>query len=362
METSSPRPLALVPAENAGTPDALLSPFLRAQGAEAAREALGALLDLHARPLLRAVTRRQLGGSAPVHEGQDVEDVVGGALLRLAEQLWALREGGGAPIESFAGYVVTTAQNACHAFLRRRHPERSRLRSRLRYLLTHDSQLALWDGAAGPVCGLAAWRGRQASAEASGRLGEMRGRVAADAGDAGPRSHALAFVRLVRDLLARAGGPCRVGELAAILEDVLGVVSGPPASAEGLRNDSGEITVASPEPAPDEVVEQRDTLERLWAEIRLLPRHQRAALLLNLRDAAGRGMIGLLPLVGLATQAEIAGVLEMAPARLDAIWEDLPREDEWIAEELGVTRRQVINFRKCARERLWRRTRQADAT
>jgi DNA-directed RNA polymerase specialized sigma24 family protein len=293
-----------------------------------------------------------------VQEGQDTEDVVAGALLQLSERLWSLREEGRAPIESFAGYVVTTGQNACHAFLRRRHPERARLRSRLRYLLTHDPQLALWEGAAGALCGLAAWRGSPASGEASRRIGEMQGHVAARAG---PGSDAQAFVRLVRDLLARAGGPCRVAEVAAILEDILGVASGLTSRSEGLRHDAGEVTVASTDPSPGDVVEQRDTLERLWAEIRLLPRHQRAALLLNLRDGAGRGMIGLLPLIGLATQAEIAGVLDVPVARLEEIWDELPVEDEWIARELGVTRRQVINFRKCARERLWRRTREAVA-
>jgi DNA-directed RNA polymerase specialized sigma24 family protein len=362
METSSLRPLAPAAARSNLAPDPVLLPFLEAEDPEAAREALGALLESHATPLLRAVTRRQLGGAAPVQEGQDLEDVVAGALLRLAEQLWSLYGERSAPIESFAGYVVTTAQNACHAFLRRRQPERARLRSRLRYLLTHDPELALWEGAADPLCGLVAWRGRAASPEAAQRLGEMHGRVAADAGDGRPRSRALAFARMVRELLARAGGPCRVGELLTILEDVLGVASGPPASSEGLSNESGEITVASLERSAVDVAEQRDYLERLWAQIRLLPRHQRVALLLNLRDAAGRGMIGLLPLIGLATQAEIAMVLEMAPPRLEAVWDELPLEDEWIARELGVTRRQVINFRKCARERLWRRMSQADRT
>lgn len=341
--------------------DRVLAPFLEAEDAEAAREALGQLLESHATPLLRAVTRRQLGGSAPVQEGQDVEDVVAGALLRLAEQLWSSRGARSAPIESFAGYVVATAQNACHAFLRRRQPERARLRSRLRYLLTHDPQLALWDGAGAEAsCGLAAWRGQAASAEAAGRLAEMRGRVAADVRPEGARSQALAFARLVRELLARAGGPCRLVELVVLLEDILGIVAGPSASSEGLSDDSGEAAVPSPEPSHGDVIERRVELERLWAEVRLLPRHQRMALLLNLRDAGGRGMIGLLPLIGLATQAEIAAVLEMSPQRLEAVWEDLPREDDWIAGELGVTRRQVINFRKCARERLWRRTRRAE--
>jgi RNA polymerase sigma factor (sigma-70 family) len=343
--------------QSAPTADRVLAPFLEAQDSESAREALGALLEFHATPLLRAVTRRHLGWSAPVQEGQDVDDVVAGAILRLAEQLWSFRGAGRAPIESFEGYVVATARNACHAFLRRRQPERARLRSRLRYLLTHDPRLALWeDAGAEPLCGLAAWRGRSTSTEAARRIAEMRGRVAPQARDP------LAFARLVRELLARASGPCRLTDLVALLEDVLGIVTGPLASSEGLGDETGEASVPSPDPSPGKLLEERDHLERLWAEIRELPRHQRVALLLNLRDASGHGMIGLLPLIGLATQPEIATVLEMPQPRLAAIWDDLPHEDDWIAGELGVTRRQVINFRKCARERLWRRMRQAERT
>ena len=97
----------------------------------------------------------------------------------------------------------------------------------------------------------------------------------------------------------------------------------------------------------------------VWNEIRELPVNQRRALLLNLRDDQHRGMIGLLPLVGLASADEIADVLEWPREAFAAVWNDLPRDDEWIAAELGVTRRQVINLRKCARERLGRRVRAA---
>ena len=37
------------------------------------------------------------------------------------------------------------------------------------------------------------------------------------------------------------------------------------------------------------------------------------------------------------------------------VWKDLPWSDLRIAERLGITRQQVINLRKCARERLARR-------
>jgi hypothetical protein len=81
------------------------------------------------------------------------------------------------------------------------------------------------------------------------------------------------------------------------------------------------------------------------------------ALLLNLRDAEGRGMIGLFPITETATIGELAQALDMTEAALRELWDDLPRDDEWIASWLGATRRQVINLRKCARERLARRLR-----
>src|SRR5262245_44163180 len=146
MEWAPSPAVAATSAGGAPAADPLLAPFLEAVDAEAAREALGALLEGQAIPTLRAVIRRQLGGASTVQEGQDVDDVVAGAVLRLAEHLWSLRGESPSgdpvpPLENFAGYVVTTAQNACHAFLRRRQPERARLRSRLRYLLTHDPRL-----------------------------------------------------------------------------------------------------------------------------------------------------------------------------------------------------------------------------
>jgi hypothetical protein len=72
-------------------------------------------------------------------------------------------------------------------------------------------------------------------------------------------------------------------------------------------------------------------------------------------------MIGLFPVTGVASMAEIATALEMPAERLAVSWPDLPRDDAWIAAELGMTRRQVINLRKCARERLARRMRRAMA-
>ena len=103
------------------------------------------------------------------------------------------------------------------------------------------------------------------------------------------------------------------------------------------------------------LVETRIFLKRLWEEVCELPRGQRAALLLNLRDADGGGCLGLLPATGVATTRQIAAALEVTDERFAEMWQHLPLDDAAIAGLLDVTRQQVINLRKSARERLSRR-------
>ena len=96
-------------------------------------------------------------------------------------------------------------------------------------------------------------------------------------------------------------------------------------------------------------------IERTWLEIVDLPVRQRVALLLNLRDERGDAAITLLPALRVATIRQIADVLEMPADELAELWDELPIEDSVLATRLGVTRQQVVNLRKCARERLVRR-------
>jgi RNA polymerase sigma factor (sigma-70 family) len=113
------------------------------------------------------------------------------------------------------------------------------------------------------------------------------------------------------------------------------------------------------DPAPDAVqaYEQRAYLSLLWDEIRQLPQRQAAALILHLRDGHGRNAAALLPLTGTASLRDVARAVGLAPEKLAEIWNYLPLEDTAIAAVLQVTRQQVINLRKSARERLARRMR-----
>ena len=50
----------------------------------------------------------------------------------------------GESVQSVEAYVTTLTKNAVRDLMRRRSPERTRLKSRLRYLFRHDERLALW--------------------------------------------------------------------------------------------------------------------------------------------------------------------------------------------------------------------------
>lgn len=105
----------------------------------------------------------------------------------------------------------------------------------------------------------------------------------------------------------------------------------------------------------DVLLEQRLYLEKLWSEVCQLPLLQRVALLLNLRDAQGGSAIFFIPHLGIASRQQIAEILGTPAQEFAKLWNDLPLDDSRIASKLGISRQQVINLRKTARERLARR-------
>lgn len=325
--------------------DRALQPYLLASDDDA-RDRLGDVLEKVAAPIARDVIRGALRGVSST----ELDDVHAGVLLSLAAHLRGARDplGAGSPIRDLGGYVATVAHNACHAFLRARFPHRAHLRSRVRYVLTRDASLALWEGGRREwLCALAAQRGSARHPDATVRLAELGRQLGG----------ATSLPALVRSLLGQLPGPALFADVVDAIAAIQGIEDALPQDRE--REDEKEPLREAPDPAPspEAALAQRDYLSGLWGEIRLLPPRQRAALLLNLRDADGRGMIGLFPLTGTAAVPELADCIGLPEERLRALWDELPRDDAWIAEWLGVTPRQVINLRKCARERLARRMR-----
>jgi hypothetical protein len=327
--------------------DPVLVPFLQAPDDDTARLRLGELLDGEARPVAADVIRGHLRGTSSAEQ----EDVLGGVLLSLAAHLRGVRQDPleREPIRSFGGYVAATAHHACHAFHRARFPLRAQLRSRTRYVLTRDPALALWDaGSREWLCGTAARRGTARHPATSALLAEQGGRRAAFP----------TFPALVHALLDALPGPARFEDLVDALAAIQGISDQPPRGVLAADETTGGARdEPDRSPSPEAATTDRDFLRNLWTEIRLLPARQRAALLLNLRDAEGLGIIELFPATGTAAIADLAAALEMTEEALGALWDELPRDDAWIAARMGLTRRQVINLRKCARERLARRMR-----
>lgn len=130
--------------------------------------------------------------------------------------------------------------------------------------------------------------------------------------------------------------------------------------AADSRDQSEGVQIADNRDPISIETERRHQLQRIWAEIKELPPRQRAALLLNLRDEGGRGIVDLWIIIGITTPEAMAQALSMETEQFAQVWKDLPLDDNQIAQLLGLTRQQVINLRKSARERLGRRSKAFD--
>jgi hypothetical protein len=160
-------------------------------------------------------------------------------------------------------------------------------------------------------------------------------------------------------LFERSGGPVDFDEVVKIAAETWHIHE---PQMQSIDNGGSERDhqFSSSEPRVDLALEQRLFFEQVWLEVCQLPVLQRAALLLNLRDSRDGGVISFLPFLGVASKEELARLLEMPYGDFEKVWSELPLDDSRIAQMFGITRQQVINLRKTARERLVRRTRRLD--
>jgi DNA-directed RNA polymerase specialized sigma24 family protein len=323
--------------------------------AESARQ-LSTLMSHTAEPVIQGIIRHKLQ-RVPVESGsshavQDLEDVHGEVVVEVLSVLRDLKTSPDTrPIRDFRSYVAAITFRACSEYLRKKRPLRASLKDKLRYALNRSPEFALWKNGTGDwLCGFAAWRDQTEPPDGIEPLSGSSG--GSDDLQSGPHDSATRETRdLIRAILNRAGRPVRFDSLIPLLADVLEIKDAPIVQGTELIDRLPDLraSVATE-------VEQRIYLERVWVEIKQLPPNQRSALLLNLTDRLGNGVIALLPGIGIASLAEIAAAVDLTVEHLARIWGDLPISDAAIAQILGVTRQQVINLRKSARERLARRT------
>ena len=331
--------------------DVLLSPFLNATSEGESQNLLTRLLEEQAGPVIKRIIRRKLDDRLP---GQDAEDVYCEVVTQLVERLRLCKARPTSDgIRDFRNYVAVTTYNACYEFLRGRYPERRRLKNRLRYLLTHHATFSLWQSPEGHwVGGFATWTTRREIAPA-GKLQQLYDVPEILASPAAGRDVSCAtLVDLLEAILRKVGAPVEFEGLVNSVADLERIKD----VAAPTNFDEQEVRGTGASESFAVEIEQRSYLRRLWSEIVQLPLNQRTALLLNLRDI-NDGVVMLLPVTGVATIRQIAETLEIPAEEFSRLWNRLPLDDAAIALRLGVTRQGVINLRKSARARLFRRMR-----
>ncbi len=311
--------------------DPILHPLLDAETEPDYQRAIEAVLLLEAKPIIDEVLSRGRWFAADT-----VDDVASTVSLRLVRRLHRIRFLRADAIHNLHDFVIRVTNNAVYDQLRKEYPLRTRLKNRLRYTLLNDGRFETWliDGVT--VGGLRRWPGR---AEPVRHLSISKQQATTEMLDRND------LPRAIEAVMTRVGRPVILDDLIGFFAELWGVVDEPAACLDEQVSSS----------SPHSELEMREFLANLWKEICALPSRQRVALLSNLRDPQSVSAVALFVLVGTATFAEIAACLEMSPDELTAIWNDLPMDDLAIAGKLGVTRQQVINLRKSARERLSRR-------
>ena len=324
--------------------DALLEPLLTATTDEHADELLSQLIAGHAEPVIKGVIRFKLRfNSHQETQRAEADDIHQDVVLQLVGQLQRFRKLPEThPITDVRGMAAIIAHRTCARWMRRQFPERHALKNRLHYLLTRQRGFALWDDDnSKSIAGFTVWQQQKKAAV----------RNLSDVAAHSRKAQQLA--ETVASIFDYAGGPIEFDELVTAVATVQGVSDQPVESLADNEDDG--FDPATPDPDPAWRIEKKMFLQRLWEELTQLPVNQRAALLLNLKDASGFGCITLFPAIGIATIRQLAAALELSAERLAELWNELPIEDARIAELLGLTRQQVINARKSGRERLARR-------
>jgi RNA polymerase sigma factor (sigma-70 family) len=315
-----------------------LAQFLGPASNDDAEALLAGLLIDHALPAVKNVVGRRLGSAS-----LDVrEDVTSDALAALVSRLRMLRRdpASGAAIADFPAYAAGVAGNSVHQYLASRHPERTRLRRRIRMVCTTDPRFRIWETGLGFwLCGQAGWGGDMRAT--AGALEECRTELATC-------NLPKELPELLAGIFAHVLHPVELNDLLFLCAGLLGVVD----DIQDLDPLADRLPDLNGRMGPS--TDTRAWMTQLWNEIKDLPDRQRMALLLNLRTPGGAA-IGLFEDLGVASFAQLSSALQMAPGELAAIWDQLPLSDKEISEKIGVERQQVINLRSAARERLSRR-------
>ena len=118
-----------------GSVDILLLPFLRSVSLPETEQLLIGLIHEHADPIITSILRKKLRTPLRAFDGsaqnQDAMEIAGDMRALLISELRDLKANPNRrTIGDFHGYVAIKTYSACVDYLRRKHPQRWRLKTR----------------------------------------------------------------------------------------------------------------------------------------------------------------------------------------------------------------------------------------
>ena len=282
-------------------------------------------------------------------ELQDLQELTGEWRAAMLERIMGMCSGTAAPIRNLGGYAKIVAQNAWNQPLHRRYPRRTALVDRVFYLVNRDTGFANLKSETGTTlkgpesryrAGLAT-RNRYPFRANPALAWEPAAAVVKQAGN---------LVFAMRAVLNWVSHPCDEDAYISTLAASL--------CSSDLQPLSMEMCILDLNGAPlskysmEDRASLRVALQSLWRDRIHLSLPKRRALLLNLRDNNGRGVVQLFPNAGVAIFNEIAMLLEIPITEFTVLWSHLRLNDLTIGNMMSSIRQQIINPRQEARRNL----------
>ena len=351
-----------MPPPSPGINDELLQPFLSARTEEEDDVTLSALLEI-ANPIVLNVLRRKILLFQPQSELRD--DLNSSVIMRLIEVLRKCKQSyekgdEKVVIRHFPALCQMVTTNIVNEHLRQKYPRRASLQNQLLYLLREAKDasstplFALWRDVEEQLCGLRVWEGRKLVITPRHRLLSEDCERAKQQALKGENASHLPLQRVVEAIFGWLAAPATFDALVGATARWRGVEDRADLSLSMPSSEEGEAVFepAAVELSPEERTVLNEHLRQIWESITELPPKHRAALLLNLCDAQGRGVLGFFPSLGIASFHEIAAALEMEARVFAELWPQLPMDDREIARVYACEASVIPVWRSRARARL----------
>ena len=297
--------------------------------------------------IVRQKLRATLSRDDSSRENEDALDLVQSVYSELTQAM----QSEDSEIRNLKSYAAVVTYHACAQYFRARYPERTRLKNKIRYFLSHEPGFAVWETPNGEVyCGYSDWpRDSRALSEAVQALNvlpediseRLFGRGSSSSGavralDAMRFADWRMVLQAIFDDLA---GPIELDQLISILSALFRVKEDPKESGGNERKS----------PQFDRRIHHQELMRMLWMILQDFDHRWLMAFLLNLPGLTkeARGEIEAFETSGAATRREIGHLLAMNQVE----YSELGYQTEHWPPDPGACEERIARYGRFCRER-----------